>query len=131
MARRAPRANTSRIKVSLLVVLIAAALLGACDYGIRDVSSVPDHPTFNGNIYPLFADHCLLCHGSPPNRGAPDYFRLDVYDDQGNVAGAKTMSGPALKDIQSGRMPPAGGGDGVGPNGLQMLERWIQIGQPQ
>jgi hypothetical protein len=131
MAKRRLPANSPRIKVSLLVVLVAAVLPGACNYGIRDVSSVPDHPTFNGNIYPLFADHCLLCHSSPPNRGAPDNFRLDVYDDQGNVAGAKTMSGWALKDVQSGRMPPAGSGDGVGPNGLRMLERWVEIGLPQ
>ncbi len=103
----------------------------SCSYGIRDVSNVPDHPTYTRDIYPLFADHCLVCHSSPPDRGAPDYFRLDQYDDGATTAGAKTMAGTSLTDVQSGRMPPgAKSGDGVGPNGLQMLQRWIDSGSP-
>jgi hypothetical protein len=134
MWREGLTAGRPRFATSYLVVVITAlsALAWSCSYGIRDVSNVPDNPTFNRDIYPLFVDHCVLCHGSPPNRGAPSTFRLDVYDDQGNVAGAKSMSGWALSDVQSGRMPPAAqSGDGVGPNGLQMLERWVHNGSPQ
>src|SRR5450631_2674541 len=108
----------SAMKRSL--ALIATILVGSCHYGVSDISAVPDNPTFNRDIYPLFADHCLVCHGSPPDRGAPAYFRLDVYDDTdgGNVEGAKSAAGSALYDVKIGKMPlEAKHGDGVGPNG--------------
>lgn len=114
-----------------LLLLLALAPV-ACNYGIRDIAQVPDNPTFNRDIYPLFADHCLVCHGSPPDRGAPSYFRLDQYADSGGVAGAQSMAAAALGDVQSGRMPPAAqAGDGLGPNGVEMLARWVQNGAPQ
>jgi hypothetical protein len=116
------------------LAVIATILVGSCHYGVRDISTVPDNPTFNRDIYPLFADHCLVCHSSPPNRGAPAYFRLDVYDDTdgGNVAGANSMAGLALNDVVIGKMPPeAKVGDGVGPNGLKMLQKWVENGNPQ
>lgn len=113
-------------------ILFLAMLPASCNYGIRDIGSVPDNPTFNRDVYPLYADHCLVCHGSPPDRGAPTYFRLDVYADSGGAVGAQSMAAAALGDVRSGRMPPASGhGDGVGPNGVQMLERWVQIGTPE
>jgi len=116
----------------LLLYLLAVGALVGCNYGIRDVPSVPDNPTFNRDIYPLFADHCVVCHGSPPDRGAPGYFRLDRYADGDGVAGAKNMAASALGDVQSGRMPPAAkAGDGVGPNGLEMLLRWVQNEAPE
>jgi len=114
-----------------LALLFLTASVAACNYGIRDIGSVPDNPTFNRDIYPLYADHCLVCHSSPPDRGAKSYFRLDTYDDVGDTAGAKTMASDALGQVKSGRMPPgAASGDGVGPNGLQMLERWVQQDSP-
>jgi len=116
----------------LLFVTALTALTGSCNYGIRDLGSVPDNPTFNRDVYPLFADHCLVCHGSPPDRGAPTYFRLDTYDDSPGAAGANSMASAALADVESGRMPPAArDGDAVGPNGLQMLQTWVKNGSPQ
>ncbi len=116
----------------ILAIVLLVPLLGSCQYGVSDISGVPDNPTFDRDIYPLFADHCLLCHGWPPDRGAPSYFRLDVYDDTDGVTGAKNMAGMALFDVQSKRMPPAAkGGDGVGPNGLAMLQKWVDNGAPQ
>jgi len=38
------------------------------------------------------------------------------------------MSAAAVADVQSAGMPPGGG---VGPNGKQMLVRWVDIGSPQ
>jgi hypothetical protein len=115
-----------------MALLFLTGSAAACNYGIRDVSSVPDNPTFNRDIYPLYADHCLVCHGSPPDRGAPGYFRLDSYDDTTDAAGAYTMAGRALDDVEAGRMPPAAReGDGVGPNGLLMLQRWVNNKRPR
>ena len=116
----------------IFAVAVAVALAASCHYGIADLPSVPDHPTYNRDVYPLYHDHCLLCHGSPPDRGAPSYFRLDVYDDTPGAAGAKSMAASALGDVKNGRMPPAAkDGDGVGPNGLEMLQRWVDQGAPQ
>jgi hypothetical protein len=113
-------------------VAVTVALTASCHYGIADIPSVPDNPTYNRDIYPLYNDHCLLCHGSPPDRGAPGYFRLDVYDDIGGVAGAQSMAASSLGDIKSGRMPPAAkNGDGVGPHGLEMLQKWVDDGAPR
>jgi hypothetical protein len=119
-----------RTRIWATLVLFLTISTASCNYGIRDIGSVPDNPTFNRDIYPLYADHCLVCHSSPPDRGAPGYFRLDVFDDTGNVAGAKSMASAAYVDVQSGKMPPAArGGDGVGPNGLRMLELWSKSPQ--
>jgi mono/diheme cytochrome c family protein len=120
------------LRFARIALLCLTGLATACNYGIRDIASVPDNPTFNRDIYPLYADHCLVCHSSPPDRGAPSYFRLDTYDDTTAAAGAKSMAAAALGDVQSGRMPPAAReGDGVGPNGLLMLQRWVQHDSPR
>ncbi len=122
--------------MKLSVAVIAMTLLGSCHYGVRDISSVPDNPTFTRDIYPFYVDHCLVCHSSPPDRGAPGYFRLDVYADvdagDHSVAGAQSMASTALHDVQIGKMPPeASHGDGIGPNGLQMLQKWVDNSAPQ
>ena len=109
-------------------------LVGSCHYGVADISSVPDNPTYNRDVYPLFRDHCLLCHSSPPNRDAYKAlaFRLDVYDDTNGVPGAMSMASSALYDVNINKMPPgAKDGDGVGPNGKAMLQRWVDNGTPQ
>ena len=128
------REDKARTKIArrFLPLVAAAALAQSCNYGIADVSSVPDHPTYNGNIYPLFVDHCLLCHGSPPQSGAPSTFRLDSYNGVGDVLGVIDVAASAVGDVRSGKMPPAAkDGDGVGPNGLRMLENWQTDGYPQ
>ena len=115
-----------------LAVVAMGALSGSCNYGVADISGVPDNPTYTRDVYPLFRDHCLLCHSVPPDRGAPSYFRLDVYDDTNGVTGAMNMAGSALGDVKSKRMPPsAKGGEGVGPNGQAMLQKWFDNGSPQ
>jgi hypothetical protein len=115
-----------------LPVIVLAALAGSCHYGVTDISAVPDNPTYDHDVYPLFNDHCLLCHGSPPNRGAPSYFRLDVYDDTADAAGANSMAASCAGDVNINKMPPAAkGGDGVGPNGRQMLQKWLDNGAPR
>ena len=111
----------------LFPALLAMSLLvGSCSYAVPDIATVPPNPTFNNDILPLFMDHCLVCHGFPSNRGAPTYFRLDVYLPQNGVTGAKGMGGSAVADVATiKKMPPAvKDGDGVGPNGIQMLLNW-------
>ena len=122
-----------RIRNSLVLVLATAA---SCHYASPDLTYVPDNPTYVRDVHPLLSDHCLLCHSSPPNRGARPNFRLDVYEDT-SVPGAEAYFDPslgsiALNQIVSKRMPPeAKNGEGVGPNGIEMLRRWIANGLPK
>ncbi len=128
----------------------------ACDFGVPDIEEVPENPTFYRDILPLYEDHCLLCHGNPPSRGAPKDVRLDVYefvdakehhlDELGTRRdahaghhdpnakgpwGAKDMSLESLRLVEEGKMPPAARwGDGLGPNARKMLRRWVEQGSP-
>lgn len=138
-------------------VLVALAL-GGCSFAAPDIDEVPENPTFTKDILPLFEDHCLLCHGNPPARGAPPDVRLDVYafpdDDHHHLSeelgerkdayaghndpndhgpwGARDMSLESLRLVEEGKMPPAARwGDGVGPNGRKMLRRWVEQGSPE
>jgi hypothetical protein len=117
-------------------VVLMLAFSGSCSYGVADISGVPDNPTYNKDIYPLFRDHCLLCHSSPPDRNAPHNFRLDVYaTDTVNgvtVLGAMDEAALAAYDVSINKMPPgAKSGDAVGPNGRAMLQKWADNGAPQ
>jgi hypothetical protein len=100
--------------------------LGGCTYAIQDIPTVPAQPTYHQDVQPFLADHCVLCHGSPPDRGAPSNFRLDVYGGANSTPpGAADMANSILHDLQVGRMPPGGG---VGANAMQMMQNWVNDG---
>ena len=114
-----------------LFVLGVLATSGGCNFGKADVAQAPEHPTFNPDVLQVLSDHCLLCHGYPANRGAPSRFRLDVYDNTGGVRGAHSEAGQLVEAVNGGSMPPSAlWGDGVGPNGKLVLQRWLDDGAP-
>ena len=103
----------------------------ACSFGKPDIATVPDHPTFEIDVEPLLADHCLLCHGYPATRNAPTSFRLDVYTSPDGMTAAYQEADRFIRSIQNDKMPPsAKWGDGVGPNGKKMLQNWAADGYP-
>jgi hypothetical protein len=102
-----------------------ALTISACSFGKPDIATVPAHPTFEINVKPLLADHCLLCHADPATRGAPTSFRLDVYTSPDGLPAAHQEAGRFIQSIDNGKMPPSAlWGDGVGPNGKAMLQNW-------
>lgn len=112
--------------------LVLVATVASCHYAAPDLVYVPDHPGYEEDVRPLFSDHCLVCHGHPADRGAPNTFRLDVYDDTDGIAGANSYGATAVIDVQTKRMPIAAkDGEGVGPNGLRMLQNWLTDGTPR
>ena len=112
-----------------IIGICLAVLLSACSAGVQDIYSVPPNPTYDNDVRYFLADHCVLCHGSPPDRGAPHTFRLDVYDVPNSTEpGAFVEAGSILADVMSGRMPPGGG---VGPKAKQMLNLWVSQGAPR
>jgi hypothetical protein len=115
-----------------MILPALALLLCACNYSVQDIASVPDNPTYTHDVRYLLADHCLVCHGAPPNRGAPATFRLDVYADTNGVPGAGGMASSILADAKSGRMPPNLPSDErVGSKGVEMLQKWFDNGAPE
>ena len=127
------RDMTTPLSLPGTVALFALALAApACSFGKPDIATVPAHPTFETDVKPLLADHCLLCHSYPATRGAPTNFRLDVYDSpDGTFPAAHQEASRFIQSIQDGKMPPsAAWGDGVGPNGKAMLQNWKTDGYP-
>ena len=113
--------------------LALALAMSACSFGKPDIATVPAHPTYEIDVHPLLADHCLLCHSYPATRGAPTSFRLDVYDPPVGTStpAAHQEADRFIQSIDSGKMPPsAAWGDGVGPNGKAMLQNWKTDGYP-
>jgi hypothetical protein len=112
---------------------MVASVLAApsCSLGKPDIATVPAHPTFEIDIKPLLADHCLLCHSDPATRGAPTSFRLDVYTSPDGKRAAHEEAGRFIRSIDDGGMPPSAlWGDGVGPNGKAMLHNWATDNYP-
>ena len=125
---------TARCSSAFLVAMFASALAApSCSLGKPDIATVPTHPTFEIDVKPLLADHCLLCHSYPTTRGAPTSFRLDVYDPpvETSTPAAHQEASRFIQSIDNGKMPPAAlWGDGVGPNGKALLQNWKTDGYP-
>ena len=134
MTTRKPLAGAQLPRKQIARLAIACGLTAAayaCAFSKPDITVVPAHPGFAADVKPLLADHCLLCHGYPPRRNAPSSFRLDVYDDTNGVRGAKSEADRLVQSVLRGKMPPAASwGDGVGPNGTQLLQNWLADGAP-
>ena len=119
------------IRASLVSV---ALLLASCHFSVADIAKVPDNPTWEADVKPYLADHCVLCHGSPPGRGAPGDFRLDIYDydTAKDILGAKNMAPQIVSATKNDSMPPsAKWGDTLGPKGKAMLQKWLDNQMPQ
>ncbi len=111
-----------------LIGPLFALCLPACTIAVPDISSVPANPTYAEDIRPYLADHCLICHSSPSDHGAPTTFRLDVLDDTGSILGAHSMAYKMIEDAvysNPHQMPPGGG---LGPNGKRLLVEWFTGG---
>ena len=81
-----------------IICVCFVMLSSGCSSAVQDIYSVPQNPTYDSDVRYFLADHCVLCHGSPPNRGAPAKFRLDVYDVPNSTEpGAYAMAGSILR----------------------------------
>jgi hypothetical protein len=116
--------------VRWLIFLLLVLCLPACTIAVPDIPSAPAHPTYDNDVHPYIADHCLVCHSSPPDNGAPSTFRLDVFNDP-TVSGAGDMALEMINDAvysNPHQMPPGGG---LGSNGKQLLLNWLMDGAPR
>ncbi len=87
-------------RISLILVSFAVA---AC------MPEVPDAPSFQEDVLPIFAASCVRCHGVPIIGGAPPEFRLDSFENTvvtDGLPGAGTCGGepddPAAETVICG-----------------------------
>lgn len=117
--------------------LPSVLLLGGCP-GFGKLSldpggaTVPDSPTYDEHVGEILDAYCIKCHLSPPQNGAPDYFRLDQYGPDGDLAGAGEMA--ELIGIRAGgenqTMPPTGN---PAPTQVERdtIAAWVADGAPE
>ena len=70
-----------------LFLLGLALTLGCGDFGSHPggtLDAVPDQVLYEPHIREITTRYCVECHIDPPRNGAPDYFRLDQYEDDAN-----------------------------------------------
>lgn len=113
-----------------------ALLVAVAGCGLDDG---PPEPSWATDVKPILDANCVRCHGFPATGGAPDSFRLDVYDDfialDGRVIrGAVTMSDyiatrvdPSQTEPRNvGAMPPTEAtGQGLSDRQIGILARWF------
>jgi mono/diheme cytochrome c family protein len=110
--------------------IVMAATLAACN------PAPPAEPTWDADVGPLLAAHCVRCHRSPPfadpaiqtpTRPRVPATRLDVYEvtamESALIVGQVTRSDPAF------RMPPPPS-DRLTHYEIEVLTRWDRNGPP-
>lgn len=112
--------------------IVATFLAGA----VGCSPAVPDNPTWTEDVRPILMANCVRCHTNPPIGGAPDYIRLDSYDDWpldngGAMAGAAAFAGAIASFVanEEDPMPPE-----IGPlpeRQQELLRRWAEQGAPR
>lgn len=74
---------------------------------------VPERPTWADHVRPILMSYCVRCHGETPSGGAPDGFRLDLYETSTAPGQAEARQGAAVmaeyiveRAVHVGDMPP-------------------------
>ncbi|OWK43011.1 DUF1553 domain-containing protein [Fimbriiglobus ruber] len=111
-------------------LMIPAGSLGARDPGS---DNVPKPVNFDRDVRPVFAKHCLSCHGPDKQKGG---LRLDrraealAGGDSGQAfAPGKPADSPLLARVAAAddtRMPPKG--DRLSPSEMAALRAWVEQG---
>lgn len=115
----------SLAKWSALAVLLAA-VLSACSTSSN--AGKGDQVTYEDDIVPIFADHCLKCHGQGSSFSLTSYEEVLVFVN-GEKAGALMRSldnGENTQDGQPGNMYKyLGGTDAERKDNLQVIKEWV------
>jgi hypothetical protein len=91
--------------------------------------------SFNNDIRPILAEHCLHCHG-PDSDSRKGKLRLDLEPDakQQAIIEGNSQHSPLIKRVQTKnpdeRMPPLEESSGLSDGEIQILKRWIDAGAP-
>lgn len=112
-----------------LTILVASAALAGSAIGC---SSVPANPTWTEDVKPILQANCIKCHGRVTRGGAPDNFRLDIYDGTDDPSrngfiplgrgGASDMAQFIAFRVREETMPPE---IPLTSNQIEVLENWF------
>ncbi len=91
-------------------------------------ADVPAMPSFQTDVAPILAAHCVRCHGFPSIGGAPPDFRLDGYPVTETPAGdmfpaAGAYARLVATRVSAGTMPPR---FPIEDYQIEVLERWAE-----
>ncbi|MFZ5482136.1 MAG: hypothetical protein ACOZNI_35575 [Myxococcota bacterium] len=119
----------------MTLALLIALPMGCPGFGnqVPDVGDVSEFPTWEEDVSAIMASDCTSCHGSASYQNNDPSFRLDVYDSDGQVAGAYDMADRIVAravDGEGGYMP-LGSSTGVDDAKKLTLERWLELGAPE
>lgn len=98
--------------------------------GITDPNAGPV-PTWCQDIRPILEANCVsTCHGAITTGSDRSYFRLDMYEADGGVAGAKLMA-PRIhaRTVVFRTMPPPGNPEPTEAE-RALIDRWAAGGAP-
>ena len=112
-------------------LLMPFALTGCMGFGNEVPGTNGDLPTWESGIEEMLAVNCVVCHTEPSRSGAPDYFRLDSYESEGDDLGAIDILDKIQQravDRDPAPMPP---GVGLPDAERDLLARWIALGGPE
>ncbi len=118
--------------VGLILTQVACPGFGDKTLAELEPNSGPP-PTWENSIKDLLSQRCGGCHGATPSGGAPQGFRLDVYNaaeaGSGDGAFEKRMRIYArVVDANPGPMPP---GSGLSDADRQKVGEWVMRGAPK
>ena len=111
------------------------SLIACPGFGTQDPNAgitVPENPTWDGDVEAILVSNCAACHGAPPNASGQADFRLDVYDDEGDIRGAFSQRDRILACAVNGEggFMPQGSPSGPPPEDKAILEAWVLDGAP-
>ncbi len=102
--------------------MLCSALLSLCQTA----------PSWESDVRPLLAEHCLACHG-PDEAGRGAGLRLDEPEGLARVVRPRDPEGSELlarvtSEFDFDRMPPTGHGTPLDEAAIATLRRWIEAG---
>ncbi|WP_161604306.1 PSD1 and planctomycete cytochrome C domain-containing protein [Roseiconus nitratireducens] len=146
MARISPRCNASRLvraafeiqlgrlgQIGLQGAVVAMFMIGV-SAGVAAADPIGDEPIrYNDQIRPIFAEHCLHCHG-PDESQRQAGLRLDQSGDslQEVVVAGDPQASTLIERIESDddqlRMPPPESEKRLSDDQIALLRRWVGQG---
>jgi hypothetical protein len=98
--------------------------------GLSDPPASGPVPTWCNDIQPVMEASCVAgCHG--PSGIGPTGFRLDVYEGDGGVLGARDMAARIKARAVTERTMPPPGSTAFSEDQRVLLDRWVTGGVPR
>lgn len=92
---------------------------------LASCADVPDTPSFQQDVAPIFQANCMRCHGYPQIGGAPEFLRLTYASFPGLPPGAAESAMTIRERVVAREMPPR---LALTDDQIAIIERWVEQG---